>query len=270
MTAFDRKAALSLVFQSDVKLTPQAYIKAIQSRFSLSRSRAKTILRQFILDQELSYQYLYGASYIEKSFLKPVQVSKTFIVKPPGFSRSPGPDHIEIILAPGISFGSGQHPTTQLVLQAIDFCFFDPGMMNRQKPVSGVDIGTGSGVLAMAMCLAGLDRCTAYEIDPVSICESKKNIDLNGLAEKITVVEKTMTAPKSSVSMVCANLRFPTLKNLSCLISSSLGPDGIAILSGVREWEKDALVSCYRNKGFHLIWQQDEKKWSAFVLVKKV
>ncbi|MCP3872376.1 MAG: methyltransferase [Desulfobacteraceae bacterium] len=273
----DKNDILNILYQSEVKLTPQIFIKEIKSKFSLSSIEAKNVLHNLIYEQELSYHYLYGSTYIEQSFLKPVRVSNHFILKPPGF-QSPvnqnNPNNIELIIEliidQGISFGSGQHPTTQLCLQAIDYCFFDERMMSTKQQLIGADIGTGSGVLALAMCKAGIGSCNAYEIDPVSINEAKKNVALNHLAHKIVVVEDTIKESKNKYSILCANLRFPTLKSLSGLIFESLKKEGIAIISGVREWEKEKLINTYSKMGFKLCRQQDLKKWSAFVLVKKV
>lgn len=286
---------LNILFLSDVKLTPQAFIKEIKLKFSISALSAKKILQQLINDQELSYHYLYGSTYIEKSFLRPVCISKHFILKPPGFKTQPDhvgpgqddidpyssgkskidqnridPKKIELIIEQGISFGSGQHPTTELCLAAIDHCFFDTKMVRCRHDSTGADIGTGSGVLAIAMCLCGLSSCSAYEIDPVSLNEAKKNIRLNHLDKKVKLIGKTMQVSKEPFSIICANLRFPTLTFLSDMIYESLEDNGVVILSGVRVWEKDKLIAIYMEKGFKLVWQQDEKKWSAFVLIKKV
>jgi ribosomal protein L11 methyltransferase len=268
MIPFDKEEILNILFQSDVKLTAQDYIKLIKSRFSLSFSEAKSILQDLVAHEELSYQYLYGSTYIEKSFLKPVRVSDHFILKPPWHTKHPAEKDIEIMIDPGISFGSGQHPTTRLCLNAFDFCFFENMGTGLWQGCAGADIGTGSGVLAMAMCLAGLSSCIAYEIDPVSICEARKNIMLNRLSEKIRVIEDTLSNSDKGFSIICANLRYPTLASLSETIYSALKENGIAVLSGFREWEKDFLFTVYAEKGFDLVWQKEDKNWSAFVLVK--
>ncbi|MFA5904157.1 MAG: 50S ribosomal protein L11 methyltransferase [Desulfobacula sp.] len=270
MIPFDKDEILNILFQSDVKLTAQEYIKRIKSQYSLSFFEAKTILKGLVLDQELSYQYLYGSTYVEKSFLRPVRVSEHFILKPPRCGEHPTENKVEIIIEPGISFGSGQHPTTRLCLNAIDFCFFEKKGAELRQDRIGADIGTGSGVLAMAMCLAGLSSCEAYEIDPVSIQEAGKNIKLNRLSEKIRVIEDTMNHTGEGFSIICANLRYPTLASLSETIYSGLKENGIAVLSGFREWEKDLVLDVYREKGFGLDWQKDDKNWSAFVLTKKI
>ncbi|RLC05694.1 MAG: hypothetical protein DRH34_01925, partial [Deltaproteobacteria bacterium] len=199
----DKKDVLNILFRSDVKLTAQAFIKEIKKRFFVSTFQAKRMLQKLIDEQELTYHYLYGATYVEQSFLKPVLITKNFILKPPGYGDRSNQNRkivqdkidqekIELVIEPGISFGSGQHPTTQLCLAAIDFCFFEKQMLDCEQSLTGADIGTGSAVLAMAMCLSGLSSCKAYEIDPVSINEAKKNVSLNHLAKKIKVIEDTM------------------------------------------------------------------------------
>ncbi|MFH2059922.1 MAG: 50S ribosomal protein L11 methyltransferase [Pseudomonadota bacterium] len=267
----DRDAALSIVFESLIKLTSQTYIKEIKSKFDISLMEAKKVLQQFIDEQELCYQYHFGATYIEKSFLKPVRISNHFILQPSGIPGcSKDPDDIGIIIEQGISFGSGQHPTTQLCLQAIDYCFFDCQMFKNTKSLISADIGTGSGVLAMALCKAGVSLCKAYEIDPISVHEARRNVVHNQLEQHIQVLDMFMPESKDTYDVICANLRFPTLKTLSDMIKSSLKDNGIAILSGVREWEKQDLITQFSNIGFSVLWQADDKNWSAFVLRKKL
>ncbi len=266
----DRDAVLDILCQAEAKFSAQAFIQEIKKKLSVSTQKAKKKLKQLIDEQELSYHYLYGSTYIEKSFLKPVRVSKHFILKPPGFSSLPKKNDHEIIIEQGISFGSGQHPTTQLCLEAIDLCLLEKQMVHKGSGFAGADIGTGSGVLAIAMCKAGLMSCKAYEIDPVSVNEAKKNVKLNSFEMKIEVIQDKIKPSENQVSVITANLRFPTLKAISNLIFSGLKKNGIVILSGVRTWERELLVSHYSDIGFDLVWQKDRKNWSAFVLEKKL
>ncbi len=286
MTPYDKEIVLDILFQSQDQLTALAYIKQIKKALSVSLIKAKKILKTLIDEQELSYHYLYGTTYVEKSFFKPVKVSNHFILSPRKLNQElsqqtsyePGQysdqqkknPEVQIIIEPGISFGSGQHPTTILCLKALDYCLYEKELLNLNRLSSAADIGTGSGVLALALCHSGSFLCDAYEIDKVSINEAKKNIESNGLQEKINLVPHSMETRQNQYSIICANLRYPTLKVLSQMIYESLNSDGIVILSGVREWEKEDLISAYEDLGFQLSWQKDKKKWSGFVLVKKV
>jgi ribosomal protein L11 methyltransferase len=134
----------------------------------------------------------------------------------------------------------------------------------------GADIGTGSGVLAIALCLVGIEGCQAWEIDPNAVSEAKKNVAVNNLSHKICVTEDYMPESHNTLSVICANLRFPTLKQLSGLIQKSLSPNGLAIFSGIRQWEKEELIVHYSKIGFSLIWQMDEKNWSGLIMKKMV
>ncbi len=169
---------------------------------------------------------------------------------------------------PGISFGSGHHPTTRLCLQAIDNLFFQPEFKRPDPVTSGADIGTGSGVLAIALCLAGLSSCRAWDIDPNAVSEAGANIDANQLAGQIRIEESLMPACPDEFSVICANLRFPTLARLSGLIKENLSPDGTLILSGIREWEKQELISHYLAHGFSAVWEKTQKQWSAVILYR--
>lgn len=278
MTSSENQRVLDILFQSHVQLTALAYIKLIKKELSVSSIRAKKILKSLVDEQELVYHYLYGTTYVEKSFFKPVKISDHFILIPHKTdqstdnpeTQSTNESEIQIIIEPGISFGSGQHPTTVLCLRALDHCLFKMKLLPLDQKMVAADIGTGSGVLALGLCHAGSFLCDAYEIDKVSINEAKKNIESNGLQKKITVFSHAMVSSQKKYTLIFANLRYPTLKKISQMIYDSLTPNGVIILSGVREWEKENLISIYIKLGFQLAWQKDKKKWSGFVLKKKV
>ncbi len=276
---------LDILRKSDVKLTVQHFVKLIKLQLGISARDAKNILTRLINEQELSYHYMYGSTYIEKNFLKPVQVTPHFIIKPYAYTIASNESYppkrsidtliedpleipIEIIVEQGISFGSGQHPTTCLCLEAIDLCFFEKKMIPVNTDAMGADIGTGSGVLAMAMCMAGLRDCNAYEIDPVSIHESKKNVTINNLAHRVSIFDDYIQTSPDTYAVICANLRYPTLKSLSELIRASLKQNGVAILSGLRDWEKQDLVDCYKAIGLRPVWEKTDKHWSGVMFVK--
>ncbi|MCK5836173.1 MAG: 50S ribosomal protein L11 methyltransferase [Desulfobacula sp.] len=270
MTPFNRDAVLDILFESEEQLTARAYIHKIARKLSINAGQAKKILTILVNEQELVYQDLYGGTYVTQSFLKPVRVTEHFSLTPPGMESSTVPNDlkidIKIILNQGISFGSGHHPTTRLCLDAIDTLFFNSPEIHLNTTLPGADIGTGSGVLAIAICLAGLDKCKAWEIDPNAVSEAKKNVAANDLSHCITIIDDYMPLCEAEFSVICANLRYPTLKQLSNHIQSSLCPKGVIILSGIRQWEKQDLIDHYTGMGFSLIWQKDEKKWSVVIM----
>ncbi len=268
MIPFNRNLVLDILYQSEKRLTARAYIKKIALGLSISFLQAKKILKALVNEQELTYQDLYGSTYVTQNFLQPVRVTDHFFLKPLARESQAGPNDIDILIEQGISFGSGHHPTTRLCLEAIDATYLSNPAIAITPNSMGADIGTGSGVLAIALCLAGMAHCRAWEIDPNAVVEAKENVAVNHLAHRICVIEDYMPVCKQTFSVICANLRYPTLKQLSGLIKTSLGPKGIIILSGVRRWEKEDLIAHYTKIGFRLRWQRDEKNWSGLVMEK--
>ncbi|RLB84373.1 MAG: hypothetical protein DRH26_19285 [Deltaproteobacteria bacterium] len=268
MVQFNRDVVLAILYESETRLTARAYIQQIAAGLSISFIQAKKILKSLVNDQELAYQDLYGATYVAQNFLKPVRVTDHFFLKPSNRESLAGPNDLDILIDPGISFGSGHHPTTRLCLEAIDTAFLKTPEISFPKKSMGADIGTGSGVLAIALCRAGIECCKAWEIDPNAVNEARKNVAENHLAHRVTVIEDYMPVCDSQFSIICANLRFPTLKQLSGLIRTSLCPKGIIILSGIRQWEKEELIAHYTKLGFTLVWQMDEKNWSGLIMQK--
>lgn len=266
MIPFNRAGALEILFESEERLTARSYIKCLARQFSLPMTQAKKILKSLVDEGELTYQDLYGGTYVVQNFLKPVRVSRHFFLMPPGIKSKARPHDREISIVPGISFGSGHHPTTRLCLEALDTLFWGDLDIAFDRRQGGIDIGTGSGVLAIAMCLAGLPLCRAFDIDPVSVAEARQNVAANGLDHCIPVVEDYLSTVEPRVSLICANLRYPTLIQLSSLILSTLCPRGVLILSGIRQWEKQVLIGHYSEKGLSLAWDRDEKNWSALIM----
>lgn len=268
MGLFNRAHVLGILYESEVRLTARAYVQGIAVALSISLIQAKIILKALVDEGELTYQDLYGGTYVAQSFLKPVRVSPHFFLKPPGIKSLASPQEKDILIHPGIAFGSGHHPTTRLSLEAIDTLFFDRPEIVFDRKSGGVDLGTGSGVLAIAMCLAGLGRCRAFDIDPTAVAEARQNVAANHLGQRIQVIGDYMGIGETGFSIICANLRFPTLIRISSLIKSSLSPQGVIILSGVRQWEKQELIVHYGEVGFSPVWDKDEKNWSALIMTQ--
>ena len=268
MTPSDRTRALEILYNAVSRLTAGAYIREISKELSLSRSRAKKLVRQLVENQDVAYQDLYGATYVMEGFSKPVRITDRFFILPLNIAGTLGELDINIRIAPGISFGTGHHPTTRLCLTALDRLFFSSPCKKHLYKGRAVDIGTGSGVLAIAACLAGLSHCSAFETDANAVREAEGNVAANGLEDRIEVIHGPMPPLDPPLSLVMANLRFPTLKQLATSIHGLLGPGGSLVLSGARVWEMEALCDHYTATGFGVDWEKVEKQWGALILTK--
>lgn len=262
---FEEKTALEILENSESKVTPLNLIKQLATKTGISPANAKRLIRKLTKDKELEYTYFFGSTYIELSFNKPVKVTDHFVLIPAGIEQTSRQNETNIIIEPGISFGSGRHPTTRLSLTALDQTKLKPST----NKLSGLDIGTGSGVLAIAACKTIISNCLALDIDPNSIAEARKNVLLNRLENQIHVKNTDIFSIDQKFSLIMANLRLPTLNNLAEKITSLSNDESVLIMSGIRTWEKKDLINLYTEHGFCIFWEKDEKNWSCVALQAK-
>ena len=260
---------LTTVTDAETRVTPQALIRQTCRERGDSPGEVKSAIRTLFDKGDLSYTYVFGATCIEPSFAKPVRITDHFILSPPGFPATQEKDTFEIRIRPGISFGSGRHPTTRLCLRAMEYALIGNNFLAQNKaPCRAVDVGTGSGVLAIAAIKAGISHCLALDNDPMAAAEAEKNIAFNSLSDQITVSRRELTPTSTAFSLICANLRFPTLTSLSELFDTITEKGAVLVLSGIRPEEVAALMQTYKSRGFNQNWRADEKNWTGLVLVK--
>ena len=303
-----REFALAAISDSENLISPGRLVRMIMKWAPVTRAQAKELIRLLADRGDIVYNNVFGSTYLEPSFLKPVSIADHYLLKPwhsaktRNFPESLGTDErkIEIIISPGISFGSGSHPTTRLCLEAMAFLFFgagtsdtgnglghhpdlsDGGQLITLPPGKSyvADVGTGSGILAVAAVKSGMAGGLAIDTDPNCVSEAGTNVKLNGLHHQIIVTDAPLdcnktfpaqTGPSQNrFSLICANLRYPTLKKMSSTFRDSTEKKAHLILSGVREWESGELISWYQKKGFRCLWQRNEKKWSGMVFVRTI
>jgi ribosomal protein L11 methyltransferase len=263
-----RKAMLENVAASPARLTPQHLEKTILETYGLDKIRAKSVLKDLVAHGQLEYTYEFGSTYLVLSFSKPVRISAHVVVRPPGHRYRPAPDEVVIQIKPGAAFGGGRHPTTRLSVKAIEFLLkkVRPDWLNANGSV--LDIGTGSGILAIAAVCLGVNKGLAIDIDPCAIAEAAENIAINHLEGQLVVSGRQLDTIRRSFSMVVANLRYPSLKKLYPQITEQTDPNGGVVLSGFRLHERNDLIELYTAKHFECIWTADELEWVAVVLKK--
>jgi len=264
-----RKAILENVAASPARLTPQHLEKTILETYGLDKTRAKAVLRDLVARGKLEYTYEFGSTYLVLSFNKPVRISAHVVVRPPGHRYQPAPDDVVIQIKPGAAFGGGRHPTTRLSVKAIEFLLREvrPGWLNGKCSV--LDIGTGSGILAIAAVCLGVKKGLGIDIDPCAIAEAAENLALNHLEGQLVISDRKLDIIKRSFSMVIANLRYPSLKNVYPQITERTDTGGGVVLSGFRLHERNGLMDFYTAKHFECIWTADELDWAAAVLKKR-
>jgi ribosomal protein L11 methyltransferase len=153
-----QKEIMEIVDASPVRISPQYLEKTICETYELEKTRARQILKDLIGQGELEYTYEFGSTYLVRSFSKPVRIATHVVVMPAGHSYQPAPDDVVIQIKSGAAFGGGRHPTTRLAVKALEYVLNIVSSDGLNQCGSVLDIGTGSGILAIAAVGLGIQR----------------------------------------------------------------------------------------------------------------
>lgn len=158
----------------------------------------------------------------------------------PSWREIPDPNAVNVLLDPGLAFGTGTHPTTALCLQWLD------SLDLSGKTV--IDFGCGSGILAIAAIKLGAAKVIGIDIDPQALHASKDNAARNGVADKIEVYLPQNQPDNLVADVVVANILAGPLRELSPVIKSLIKPGGQLAMSGVLNTQAEDVANYYRDE----------------------
>jgi ribosomal protein L11 methyltransferase len=197
-----------------------------------------------------------------KRHFKPIEIGNTLLIKPDWSKQRPRPGQAVVILNPGLSFGTGQHPTTQFCLEEIAR---NADRMLKGRQMSFLDIGTGSGILAIAAAKLGFYPVYAFDFDPEAVRAARVNVTANGVKIKLSRgdVAKIPPNPKQQYSFICANLISNLLIKERKRMVAHLKSGGILVLAGILKTEFSAVQLAFEKCGLKMIRARNEKEWRS-------
>ena len=216
-----------------------------------------------------------------KRHFKPLVIGKSLLIKPSWSQRRPHRQQAVVMIDPGLSFGTGQHPTTSFCLRQV--AAYRPKSsksagkeksksQKRSLTPSLLDIGTGSGILAIAAAKLGYGPVEAFDFDPEAVKIARANARRNHVAEKIRIFSADVThLPRrhsGQFSLVCANLISNLLISEQPSILSKLAPNGALVLAGILATEFKIVQKAYEKAGLKLIASRHEKEWCSATFVR--
>ncbi len=154
----------------------------------------------------------------------------------PSWSRTDVSNRLEIIVDPGLAFGTGSHPTTKLCLRWLE--------QHLQAGARVIDYGCGTGILAIAAGKLGAGELLGIDIDPQALQASKFNAEANGQTLHVQDTRHALPAP---ADIVVANILSTPLKLLAPLLASLVKPGGWLVMSGVLERQVDEVAAAYES-----------------------
>jgi len=189
---------------------------------------------------------------------KPIIV-KPFKIIPLWLSKEePVENHIPIYINSGIAFGTGEHETTQLCLMLMSL------IDTKDKVV--LDIGTGSGILAIAASKLGAKKVYAFDIDPVAVEVAKENVKINNVNNVEIFWGDALSYKGMHYDVITANLVWGILKKLSRSIKKMIKRNGFLIASGILEDQLLDFINLYEAEGFKYVKHVFKNEWVGVLL----
>jgi ribosomal protein L11 methyltransferase len=171
-------------------------------------------------------------------------------------------DRKVIIIEPGMAFGTGTHATTRGCLEFLEQVV--PSSASGR--ITALDVGTGSGILAIALAKLGVAGVWAIDNDPVAVKAARVNIRRNHVQKVVKVVGLDMGKVKETFNIVVANLTAETLIALSGTLQEKVSAKGYLILSGVLGSKVEEVVSCFASRGLILVGEKRKGSWITLLL----
>ena len=173
---------------------------------------------------------------------KPMRFGKRLWIVP-SWHAAPEPDAVNLLLDPGLAFGTGTHPTTALCLEWLDG--------QQLQGLQAIDFGCGSGILAIGALLLGAERVVGTDIDPQALEASRDNAQRNQLADERLPLYLPEDMPNEPADVLVANILAGPLVNLAPQLTALVKPGGRIALSGILAEQTDEILAAY-DKAFVL------------------
>lgn len=190
-----------------------------------------------------------------KKYFKPINIGERLVIRPAWEPETVQNGRTELILEPGMAFGTGTHETTRLCLELLS------KYTTEQSEI--LDVGTGSGILAVAGVLLGAKRALGVDIDELSVKTAKENAKLNGVADKTEFIAGNLTDKVGGrFNLVTANIVADVIMMLNEDILKFLSKDGIYIMSGIIDTRENDVLENLEGK-FEVLEILRERGWTA-------
>jgi ribosomal protein L11 methyltransferase len=203
-----------------------------------------------------------------KARYKPIPIGKRLIILPVWID-SPEPQRVPIKIDPGMAFGTGTHPTTQLCLELLELT------MDQALATSVIDVGCGSGILSVAALKLGAQTALAVDIDQASVKNTRENAEFNAIGEELIIglgsVDEVRAGkfPFKTAPVVLANILAPVLIRLfEAGMADLVETGGALILSGILEHQAQDVLAAAQKHGMTFKDQRQIADWVALLVVK--
>ena len=193
-----------------------------------------------------------------KKYFKPFHAGEHLVIKPTWESYTPAPDDLVIEIDPGMAFGSGTHETTGMCLSLLESLILGGEEI--------IDVGTGSGILAIGAALLGAGHVLAIDIDPDAVKVAQENIRNNRVGDIVSVQQGNLLDRVSDVCDICvANIISDVIISFAAPLMNHIRPGGLFICSGIVSLRGDEVARALESAGYEILRRVTKGEWTAFV-----
>ena len=196
-----------------------------------------------------------------KKYYKPIHIGKTVAIVPMWEQYDAKPHEVVVKMDPGMAFGTGTHETTALCAELIE--------KYLPKGARALDVGTGSGILAILASKLGAEEVEALDIDANAVGVAIENCRMNGVSNVTCRQSDLIRSAQGKYDFISANIVAEIIIRMSENVGDFLADDGILVVSGIIEPQAEQVVQAFSEKGFYLLDKLDKNDWNAFVFKKK-
>ncbi len=199
-----------------------------------------------------------------RRFIKPRRIGKSSWVTPPWLTPPKFRSRQVVTIEPGLAFGTGTHATTRGCMEFLEQVIHSLG----SRGFSALDIGTGAGILAIALAKLGAKQVWAVDNDPVALEVARENFLTNGVVDKVHLSNAELGGLRKRFSVVVANLTAETIVELAVAMEKKVDAKGFLILSGILSQKAELIRRCFQTN-FRLVRQKRGREWTTLLLQRK-
>ena len=198
-----------------------------------------------------------------KAYYKPIKIGERLVIVPAWEKYTPAEGELIVRMDPGMAFGTGTHETTRLVIKLLE--------TYTKEGCRMLDVGTGSGILAICASKLGARECRAYDIDPMAVRVANENIKDSGLSNITCEVSDLLRQVDKSqpYDLICANIVADIIIRMTPDVGALMHKDTVLLASGIIVERSDDVIECFEKHGFRIVERLEENGWCGLAVMKK-
>lgn len=198
-----------------------------------------------------------------KAYYKPIKIGNRLVIVPAWEKYRAAENELVVRMDPGMAFGTGTHETTRLVIRMLED-YTKPGCRM-------LDVGTGSGILAICASRLGAGECKAYDIDPMAVRVANENIKDSGLTNITCEVSDLLKQADCSkpYDLICANIVADIIIRMTPDVSPFMHEKTVLLASGIISERAQDVIDCFEKNGYKIVEKLEDNGWCGLAVMKK-